>query len=576
MKLKNIVLSTLGIVTLASCSEQMDYKEFSIRDAEYMKKKFDRAGGFISTIYADLDSDFGNYGGAMLSSATDESVYSHSGNAIESFFDGSWSASNANGSLWTTCYHGIAYCNLFLDEFTGLTFDDYKLDKNYEAEMYQYNNYQWEARWARAYFYFLLVRQYGGVPLITSNMSADEANAQPRATAEEIFKFIDDECVAIKDTITKDYGDLGNLAMSPANNGRANNLAVLALRARAALYHASPLFNPNNDTELWRKAAETNKAVIDSCTARGMSLGDYATLFNGEESWKNAAATREIIFGRRMPTANNTIETYNFPVGMSGEGAGGQGGNCPTQNLVDAYEMTNGKLISDPESGYDPQNPYQGRDKRLAMTVARNGDTWPNANTIPLETFVGGVHGLPTTYATTTGYYLRKYVNASVKIAASGSSAATTVNHVWVTFRLAEFYLNYAEAMFNLSGSGYSAANGFTMTPEYAINVVRKRAGQPNLPAGLSSTDFKSRYENERFVELAFEGHRFFDVRRWKEAEKYFKTIRGMQITKNSDDTFTYTPVTVQSRQWNDKMYLFPIPQNELLKAGNLTQNPGW
>ena len=576
MKLKNIVLSTLGIVTLASCSEQMDYKEFSIRDAEYMKKKFDRAGGFISTIYADLDSDFGNYGGAMLSSATDESVYSHSGNAIESFFDGSWSASNANGSLWTTCYHGIAYCNLFLDEFTGLTFDDYKLDKNYEAEMYQYNNYQWEARWARAYFYFLLVRQYGGVPLITSNMSADEANAQPRATAEEIFKFIDDECVAIKDTITKDYGDLGNLAMSPANNGRANNLAVLALRARAALYHASPLFNPNNDTELWRKAAETNKAVIDSCTARGMSLGDYATLFNGEESWKNAAATREIIFGRRMPTANNTIETYNFPVGMSGEGAGGQGGNCPTQNLVDAYEMTNGKLISDPESGYDPQNPYQGRDKRLAMTVARNGDTWPNANTIPLETFVGGVHGLPTTYATTTGYYLRKYVNASVKIAASGSSAATTVNHVWVTFRLAEFYLNYAEAMFNLSGSGYSAANGFTMTPEYAINVVRKRAGQPNLPAGLSSTDFKSRYENERFVELAFEGHRFFDVRRWKEAEKYFKTIRGMQITKNSDDTFTYTPVTVQNRQWNDKMYLFPIPQNELLKAGNLTQNPGW
>lgn len=576
MKLKNIVLSALGIVTLASCSEQMDYKEFSIRDAAYMQKKFDRAGGFISTIYADLDSDFGNYSGAMLSSATDESVYSHSGNAIESFFDGSWSPSNANGSLWTTCYHGIAYCNLFLDEFTGLTFDDYKLDKNYDAEMYQYNNYQWEARWARAYFYFLLVRQYGGVPLITENMSADEANAQPRATAEEIFKFIDDECVAIKDSITKDYGNLGNLAMSPANNGRANNLAVLALRARAALYHASPLFNPDNNTDLWRQAAETNKAVIDSCTARGMSLGDYATLFDGDNSWSKAEATREIIFGRRMPTETNTFETYNFPVGMSGGGAGGQGGNCPTQNLVDAYEMTNGKLITEAESGYDPQNPYQGRDKRLALTVARNGDAWPNVNTTPLETFVGGVHGQPTTYATTTGYYLRKYVSSSVKIAADGSSAATTAKHVWVTFRLAEFYLNYAEAMFNLSGNGYAAATGFTMTPEYAINVVRKRAGQPNLPADLNNADFKSRYENERFVELAFEGHRFFDVRRWKEADKYFKNIRGMQITKNADDTFIYTPVTVQTRQWDDKMYLFPIPQSEILKAGNLEQNPGW
>lgn len=576
MKLKNIVLSALSIVTLASCSDQMEYKEFSTYDAEYIKKKFERAGGLLSTIYADLDYDFGNYSGAMLSSATDESVYSHSGNAIESFYNGSWSPTNANGSLWTTCYHGIAYCNLFLDEFNGLKFEDYELDKNYDAEMYQYNNYQWEARWARAYFYFLLVRQYGGVPLIVNNMSADEANAQPRATVEEIFKFIDDECVAIKDTITKDYGDLGNLAMSPANNGRANNLAVLALRARAALYHASPLFNPDNNTELWRKAAEANYAVITECTSRGMGLGDYAGLFKGDTNWSDAAAMREIIFGRRMPTETNTFERYNFPVGMSGGGAGGQGGNCPTQNLVDAYEMTNGKLITDPESGYDPQNPYKGRDKRLALTVACNGDTWPNVNTTPLETFIGGVHGMPTTYATTTGYYLRKYVSESVKISADGSTAATTSKHVWVTFRLAEFYLNYAEAMFNLSGSGYSAANGFTMTPEYAINIVRRRAGQPNLPAGLSSSNFKSRYENERFVELAFEGHRFFDVRRWKEADKYFKTIRGMQITKNADNAFTYTPTVIENRQWQDKMYLFPIPQSEILKAGNLIQNPGW
>ena len=147
------------------------------------------------------------------------------------------------------------------------------------AEMYQYNNYQWEARWARAYFYFLLVRQYGGVPLLTKNLPATEASVQPRATAEEIFKFIDDECEAIKDSITKDYGNLGDLAMSPANNGRANNLAVLALRARAALYHASPLFNPDNNQELWRKAAEANKAVIDSCIARGMRLSKIYKLF---------------------------------------------------------------------------------------------------------------------------------------------------------------------------------------------------------------------------------------------------------------------------------------------------------
>ncbi|MBO4607561.1 MAG: RagB/SusD family nutrient uptake outer membrane protein, partial [Prevotella sp.] len=399
----------------------MDYKEFSIYDTAYMQKKFERAGGFLSTIYADLDSDFGNYSGAMLSSATDESVYSHDGNAIESFFNGAWSPTNANSSIWTTCYHGIAYCNLFLDEFTGLKFEDYSLDKNFMAEMYQYNNYQFEARFLRAYFYFLLVRQYGGVPLLTHHMNADEANVQPRVSADEIFAFIDSECEAIKDSITKDYGDLGNLAMTPANNGRANNLAVLALRARAALYHASPLFNANNDKGLWQKAAELNKAVIDSCTARGMKLSnDYKGLFIGNTSWSDAAALGEIIFGRRMPTENRNFETYNFPVGMTGAGAGGGGGNCPSQNLVEAYE---------------------DGDKRFALTVACNGDSWPNANTTPLETFVGGINGQPKAYATPTGYYLKKYVTESVQIAGNG---ANTCKHVWVTFRLAEFYLNYA------------------------------------------------------------------------------------------------------------------------------------
>lgn len=537
-----------------ACSSQMDYKEFSVFDEAYMQKKFERAGGFLSTIYADLDSDFGNYNGACLASATDEAVYSHDGNAIESFFNGAWSPTNPNSSIWTTCYHGISYCNLFLDEFTGLTFEDYKLDKNFMAEMYQYNNYQWEARWARAYFYFELVRQYGGVPLKTTNMSPEEANRLPRATADEVFKFIDDECVAIKDSITKDYGDLGGLAMTPANNGRANNLAVLALRARAALYHASPLFNPDNNQELWRQAAETNKAVIDACVARGMKLSpDYKALFIGNTSWSDPNPVAEIIFGRRMPTENRNFETYNFPVGMSGAGAGGGGGNCPSQNLVEAYE---------------------DGDERFAVSVACNGDSWPNANTQPLETFVGGVNGLPTTYGTPTGYYLKKYVNETVQIAGSG---ANTCKHVWVTFRLAEFYLNYAEAMLNLSGSGYQPASGFTMTAESAINTVRKRAGLAGIAKDLSAADFKAQYEKERFVELAFEGHRFFDVRRWKEADKYFKTIYGVEIINNGDGTFTETKKVVQNRQWEDKMYLFPIPQSDILKSGGaLDQNPGW
>jgi hypothetical protein len=102
----------------------MDYKEFKIDDAEYMKKKFERAGGLITSMYSRLDSDFGNYSNAMLSSATDESVFSTAGNAVESFYNGAWGPTNANSSIWTSCYQGINYCNLFLNEFNNLTFDE--------------------------------------------------------------------------------------------------------------------------------------------------------------------------------------------------------------------------------------------------------------------------------------------------------------------------------------------------------------------------------------------------------------------------------------------------------------------
>ena len=568
MKLNHYIIGVFAAMSLASCSDKMDYHEYKVDGADYIKEMFSRTGGLITTIYQNLDSDFGNYSGAMLSSATDESAYSHPGNQVEDFYNGAWGPTNAKGSLWTSCYQGISYCNLFLDEFVGLTFPDYRLDVDYLKEMYQYNNYQWEARWARAYFYFLLVRQYGDVPLKVHNMDAAEANALPRTSAEEIFKFIDSECEAIKDTIIKDYNNLGNMAMSMTESGRANNLAVLALRARAALYHASPLFNPTNDKELWHQAALRAMECINACKARSMNLvSDYMSLFQSD----NYKDTKEIIFARRQngTSTNNNFEKYNFPIGMENAG----GGNCPTQNLVDAFEMTNGKAITDADSGYDPQNPYANRDKRLSWIVAVNGEQWPNANPKPLELYYGGANAAPITYASTTGYYLKKYCNPSTVIGATGANA---FYHNWAVFRLAEMYLNLAEAMLNYTGSGYATSDGLPMSAAAALNVVRTRAGQPNIEEGLSAAAFKQKVENERFVELAFEGHRFYDVRRWKEAPQYLTNIRKMDIRLNADSTFTYTPGKLEQRQWDDKMYFFPIPQSEIQKAGSLTQNPGW
>ena len=548
MKIKNIWSLVAAAVVLVSCGDKMDYKEYSVYDEDYVKTTFARSAGLVTSAYNDLDYDFGNYSGALLASATDEAVYSHSGNAIEKFYDGGWSASSNNdASLWTKCWRGISYANLFLDKFKDETFEDYILDLDYKAEIHQYQNLQYEARFLRAYYYFLLVRSFGGVPLITTNLDANEANTQPRVSSDEIFQFIISECAAIQDLIVKDYSDLGNLQLKSKNEtGRANNLAVLALKARAALYYASPLFNAGNDKERWHQAALANKELIDECKGRGMKLtSDYGSLFQ-KDNWQNS---EECIFVRRIVSASNTFEKYNFPIGLENAG----GGNCPTQNLVEAYE--------------------EG-DIRLEATVAQNGEQWPN-NT--LETFIGGANGQPIAYATPTGYYLKKYVNKSLTI---GASNATTERHHWVTFRLGEFYLNYAEAMLNYTGGGYETASGLSMTAAQAVNVVRTRAKLANIATDLSASQFAERLENERFVELAFEGHRFYDLRRWKKAaDAKYRTIKTMQITKNADGTFNYNVQTdAQTRSyWDDKMYLFPIAQSEILKSGGaLTQNPGW
>ena len=546
MKIKNIIGIAAAAVAFVSCSEKMDYHEYSVYDEDYVKTTFGRAAGIVTSVYNDLDTDFGNYSGAMLSSATDESVYSHSGNTIEKFYNGGWSAtSNNDASMWTKCYRAISYANLFLDKFKDEKFEEYLTDQDYPQELGQYKNLQYEARYLRAYYYFELVRAFGGVPLLVNYMEADGANTQPRKSADEIFQFINDECNAIKDLIEKNYASpsYGTLK-NKTEGGRANDLAVLALKARAALYHASPLFNPTNDNELWHQAAIANKALIDECKSRGMKLtADYASLFQ-KDNYKN---TEECIFVRRVVSKTNSFEKYNFPVGLENAG----GGNCPTYNLVEAYEAG---------------------DIRLAATVAQNGDTWPNAT---LETFVGGANGMPITYATPTGYYLKKYVQ-NLKITTSG---ANTEQHHWVTFRLGEFYLNYAEAILNYTGDPTAKAE-LGMSAEQAINVVRQRAGIGDITTGLNASQFAERLENERFVELAFEGHRFYDLRRWKKAgEMKYRTIKNMYITKNDDGTFNETVQTDATTRayWDDKMYFFPIAQSEILKSGGtLTQNPGW
>ena len=580
MKQKTIFLIGLSVLLLASCQKQMNYKEYIVYDRDYIAETFANVGGFMTDIYNTMEYDFGNYSsGAMLASASDESEYSLIGNGIEDFYNGGWSPSNPKSTTWTNMYKGISTCNIVLSQMQGLTFDDLVLNKDYPQQMYRYKNYQYEARFMRALFYFYLVRQYGGVPLVREDLTNDEINEMSRNTADEVFSFILSECIAIQGQIIKDYTDLGDMALGTPENGRADQLAVLALKAQAALYWASPLFNPNNDKERWHNAASYYKELVAACEARGKGL-----TANFEDTWSTlnystAGIAKEIVFARRVNGVNNNAESYNYPAGLEKAAATTDvdnivGANCPTQNLVDAYDMLNGKPITDADSGYDANNPYANRDPRLAQTVAFNGAQWPTYSGAPLlQTYVGGTNGQPLAGATTTGYYLRKLLHGAIDLRAN--SRYKQDYHTYVLYRMGGIYLDYAEAVFQYLGGADATSGEFPESAATLASKTRVRAGMPAFETGMSKDTFWTRYKNERMVELAFENHRFWDVRRWKEADKYFKNIVEMQIARNDDGTFSYTRKNV-SRQWDDKMYLFPIPQTEKMKNPNLEQNPGW
>ncbi|MDR4930617.1 RagB/SusD family nutrient uptake outer membrane protein [Segatella bryantii] len=608
MKLnKNILCLALASLALSSCNT--DYNEYTAYDKEYIARSFTYVGGLMTKIYNDIDTDWGNLSGAMLSSATDESEYSHDGNSVEDFYNGNWSAANPHQTIWSSAYEGITYCNEVIDNWSDMTFDQYKLNIDYEKQMYLYNNYKYEARWARAYFYYTLVRQYGGVPFKIHNTTGTEETALPRVTADSIFNFIASECDDIKDKIIEDYSADAEHILAKAETGRANKYAVLALKAQAALYQASPLFTQGKTDEekknLWAAAVIANKELIDEAEKKGYGLASSIDALWGKEYYSEAQSYKEIIWARRTASAN-TFESYNFPVGYSS----GQGGNCPTQDLVDAFECTDGKSISE-SSLYDPNNPYANRDSRLAKTVVVNGEAWPNdlaaynSEHPTIETYVGGFHSRTgnaagKSYATTTGYYLKKFCNPDQILRARSGVAVTTSPHGWLTFRMGGMYLNYAEALFQYfkiagnanaadatamvtytdpQGDKHTVTIPSTQTAAKMASMTRTRSGMPAFAAGMTNDEFWSKYKNERRVELAFEGHRFYDVRRWMEDGDKFMNIHRMEITKNENGSFTYNKVafTRGDGKWQSRWNLFPFSQTEIMKSGNaIVQNPGW
>lgn len=557
---------------MVSCVD-LNYSEVQTNDKEWVYSMPSYISRLVTNVYAHVRYDLGQYNGAMKASATDESDYAISTSDIHKFYNGGWSPINPFDQIWTNSYAGIAQANNFLEELDKIypSLEEYRYNVTvspYEDLRKQFELYEFQVRFLRAYFYFELVRTYGDVPLVTKVLTNAEANILTRTPAKEVFNFIIDECDAIADKLPITYEDEPNQDIN-----RVNRITVLALKARTLLYQASPLFNTSGDKTLWLAAAKASKDVIDFASVTGLQLGKYAEL-SGESNYAN----KEMIWirGTGMPEdwRMNSVELFNFPVGVEN----GQSGNCPTQNLVDAYEYKSGpnqgKTFGEVWSGntinLSTSNPYADLDPRFAMTIVKNGDVWPAYTGKAIETFEGGANASPIYGATQTGYYLRKLCDPNANISTNNPSPK---RHNFILYRLSEFYLNYAEAIYNATGSAEDDG-GFGLTANEAINVVRAKSDVKMPEFEGNAPDFMDRYMRERLVELAFEDHRFWDVRRWKKGNEFFAAIKTAKLTKSSDGIILTRGQ--RNRGWDDKYYLFPIPFTEIQKNNKLVQNPGW
>lgn len=560
------VLALLLLLTLTNCQD-LNYDESTGNTKEDIFNDIARSKSFVSGIYAYLPTDYNSIDGAMRSAATDDAEHVNDISDVQKFNDGSWSAVQQLDNVWNNMFNGIRAANVFLKESEGKTFPDQQYTSTYKILIQQYNNYAYEVRFLRAFFYFELVKRYKSVPLIKTVLTPEEAENVQQASFEEVVDFIVNECDAVAAVLPLDY-----TAFAGVNEtGRATKGAALALKARILLYAASPLHNTSNDLVLWQKAAKAAKEVID--------IGIYTLpAYSSNFTMLVALPSSELIMERRV-AASNDFEKRNFPIGYEGGGTSFLPGTCPTQNLVDAYEMLRSGLpITTQGSGYNPSNPYStsgasARDPRLRQTIIVNGAAWKSK---PVFTYFGGTNALPLPNATKTGYYLRKHLIETINLD-SKLGTVTTREHSWIIFRYGEVLLNYAEAMNEAYGPAATATD-LNMTALQAVNLVRRRTGigMPVFPATLSKDDFRTKLRNERRVELAFEDHRFWDIRRWKIGNET-KEIYKMDITLDANTNLIFLKKPLETRVFDDKMYLYPIPQSEIFKSnGKIKQNTGW
>lgn len=571
--MKNIKYIILFLLLgLMACEDFLDRAPDVNLDEEKVFTDFLNAQRFQVDIYSGLTGRFnavGNFQPVPMSSASDESESNAGYHGTKGFNMGNYNGLDANISFY---YTAIRKANLFLKNAEVIPFPDTKTKDQMLGEVY----------FLRAFYFNEMLKRFGGMPIMTENdlLVPGDNLMRPRDTYRDCFAFIMAD-------LNKAISSLP-VTLKTNEYGRATKGAAMALKARILLYAASPLFSQKtgiwgmggtvddwldkDGKTWWLKAAEAAKAVIDLKDAEGNQV--YALY---QTNAANKADDYEKLFFKRREQGNREVIFYKHdaPVGfnsneinvwMPSGDFGGAGAVQPTQAFVNLFEMSNGKYIEEEDSNFDPAKPYLNRDPRFYKTIIYHESNWQGVKMdlstttpqFPAGTFM-------------TGYFVRKYVPEEIKKASS-----TTAYHNWIFFRLAEMYLNYAEAM--------NEVDGPTAQVRDAINTVRARSGVIAIPGDLTGDkkSMRTRIQRERAIELSFEEQRWWDARRWSTGEggelatKWFGGPFNRMVITKSGSTVTYKEEVYFTRIYQPYNNLYQIPLGEMYKNPLFVQNPGY
>lgn len=573
--MKRIFYIIAACATITSCN-YLDFDETSdVYTHDDIYDYYTKSAQMLTNVYSYMPQDFGSIDGAMRDCGSDDAEYANASGTIQAMNNGNWSASNTVDTKWSL-YYGIRAANEFIESIAQTDFSRFEYNTNYATWMDKLQYHPYEARVLRAHYFFELARRYGDIPMPTTMLSIDEANQIEKTSFADVVDFIVAECDECAEMLPATFN-----TVLGSEYGRTTKGFALAVKAKALLYAASPLHNTSGDTSKWEEAAKAAYAL--STLERTEGTLEYSLDSDGVIAG-NTLDSREIVLVR-LNSQTNTFELYNFPVRFTyGNRSGSIYGVFPTQNLVDAFQTADGYQVTLSDNGewecgdpnFDTTTPYSGRDPRFERTILANGSSFKGET---IETFDGGADDFSIAEGgSATGYFLRKYIQETSSFI---QNATVTNYHYWVIYRYAEAVLSYAEAMNEAYGPSYTSSD-LPLSAVEAVDLIRANAGMPSLaqtPAYVltynTQDGLREIIRNEWRVEFAFEDHRFWDIRRWGIGLET-TAIYGVSIEK-SGSSYRYSRDLYENRYWNDKMNLFPIPQEELFANPNLApQNTGW